>query len=377
MTYRNKYVLHTSSSSSSPTRLSKERANHNNQQNAKHCSEKFHIAKFTTNAHEVFTNPNVDIVFILTSDEFHEEYTILSLQAGKNVMVEKPLTLSLPSAQRILTAEQHAPNGARVFVGYMRRYAPSYTQTFKREIASIPRICYARVRDFSGPNSKFVNESGTFQVKDSPDIPSTAGRERQMRLERLFQEAFPDVEGPLHLTRQHEQYCRFLGSLGSHDISLLRETLGSPESVEGVSVNEPFYSAIFNYKNKSSSSSSSSSSSDSAGEPFSVTYESGIDAVPRFDAHLAVYGEKKRVHIQYDSPYIKGLPIKVVVEEVNEAGEFQTREMLGSYQDAYTTELQEVYAAFAEGKPIKTTVEDAMQDIAIFDSMYKAWSKSH
>lgn len=139
-------------------------------------------------------------------------------------------------------------------------------------------------------------------------------------------------------------------------------------------MNEPFYSAIFNYKNKSSS---SSSSSDSAGEPFSVTYESGIDAVPRFDAHLAVYGEKKRVHIQYDSPYIKGLPIKVVVEEVNEAGEFQTREILGSYQDAYTTELQEVYAAFAEGKPIKTTVEDAMQDIAIFDSMYKAWSKSH
>jgi hypothetical protein len=64
----------------------------------------------------------------------------------------------------------------------------------------------------------------------------------------------------------------------------MREAIGFPESVCGVSANEPFYSAIFNYRNKS-------------GEPFSVAYESGIDSVPRFDAHLTVYGERKTVRI--------------------------------------------------------------------------------
>jgi predicted dehydrogenase len=327
-------------------------------QNASHCASKFHIPLATTNPTDILTSPEVDLVFNLTSDEFHEPYTIAALRAGKHVMIEKPITLSLPSAQRIIEAERQAPNGARVFVGYMRRYAKSFTQTFKREVESIGRILYARSRDFSGPNSKFVDESGTFQVKNA-DFPAGAGEERQKRLQALFEEAFPGQP----ITQERVQFCRFLGSLGSHDISLMREVLGSPESVAGVSANEPFYSAIFNYKNKKS------------GEPFSVTYESGIDGVPDFDAHFAVYGEKKRVTIKYDSPYVKGLPIKVTVQELNEAGEMETREMLGSYEDAYTAELQELYECLRNGREIKTTAEDAMEELKLYDLMYERWNK--
>lgn len=274
-------------------------------------------------------------------------------------MLEKPMTLSLPSAQRILAAERAAPNGARVFVGYMRRYAKSFTQTFQREVASVGRILYARVRDFSGPNAKFVNESGTFQVMNA-DFPAGAGQEREDRFRALLQETFPDQE----VTRERVQFARFLGSLGSHDISLMREVLGFPERVAGVSANEPFYSAIFDYRNRGG-----------AGERFAVTYESGIDGVPEFDAHLAVYGEKKRVRIDYDSPYVKGLPIKVTVQEVNEDGEMQTREMLGSYEDAYTAELQELYECLRNGKEIKTSATDAMEDLRLYDMIYQRWNK--
>lgn len=126
----------------------------------------------------------------------------------------------------------------------------------------------------------------------------------------------------------------------------------------GVSANEPFYSAIFNYRNKS-------------GEPFAVTYESGIDSVPRFDAHLTVYGERKTVSIQYNTPYVKGLPIVVKVDELNDAGETSSREILSSFEDAYTVELKNLYSCFVEGKPIKTTAEDALQDLKLFDLMYK------
>ncbi|QDS74765.1 hypothetical protein FKW77_001478 [Venturia effusa] len=324
--------------------------------NAEHCAAKFHIKTSTTDPTAVFESPDVDVVFVLTSDEFHEPYTIAALEAGKHVMVEKPLTLSIPSVQRIIDAEAKAA-GPRVFVGYMRRYAASFTQTFKREVATIPRILYARSRDFSGPNAKFVSESGTFQVKNT-DFPATAAVQRQERLDVLFKEAFPEQA----ITPEHIAYCRFLGSLGSHDISLVREILGNPDSVAGVSVNEPFYSAILNYRNRNG-----------RGEKFTVTYESGIDAVPEFDAHLAIYGETKRVMIKYDSPYVKGLPIKVTVQELNEAGEMQTKEMLGSYEDAYTTELQEAYECFANGKEIKTSCTDALNDLEIFDMMYKRW----
>ncbi|EME86728.1 uncharacterized protein MYCFIDRAFT_210592 [Pseudocercospora fijiensis CIRAD86] len=333
------------------------------QKNVDHCASKFHIPLATTNAEEVITSPNVDVVFILTSDEFHEPYTIAAIEAGKHVLVEKPLSLSLPSAQRILDALQKASSNGRapvVLVGYMRRYAKSFTQTFKREIASIPRILYARVRDFPGPNPRFVAESGTFlAVENTTDIPASAGEERNLRLDVLFQEAFPHHET---ITEEQKKACRFFGSLGSHDISLMREAIGFPESVAGVAFREPFYNAIFNYRNPTP-----------GREPFSVTYESGIDNVFDFDAHVAVYGENKRVFIQYDSPFVKGLPVKVTVQENNEFGEFESREVLGSYVDAFTEEVLEFYEGVVNGKVVKTTVEDAMQDLRIYDMMYQKW----
>jgi hypothetical protein len=245
-----------------------------------HCAPKFHIPHKTTNPDEVIDNPNVEVVFVLTSDDSHEPLAINSLRAGKHVFVEKPVSLSIPSVQRIIYAENNAPNGARVFVGYMRRYAPSYVNAFKREVASIPKILYARVRDFSGPNAQFVNQSGTFQVKGT-DFPAEATEERDTRLEKLFAEAFPNQE----ITDEKRAMCRFLGSLGSHDISLMRETLGFPEAVVGFSGSGLFYSAMMSFKNKD-------------GSFYSVTYESGIDLVPVFDAHLSVYGPKKRVTIK-------------------------------------------------------------------------------
>ncbi|TVY32436.1 Inositol 2-dehydrogenase, partial [Lachnellula occidentalis] len=321
------------------------------QQTVDHCAAKFSIPHKTIQPLEVIRNPDVDIIFIMTADEFHETLCVAALQAGKLVFIEKPISLSIPSTQRIIDAEK-ASGGNKVFVGYMRRYAPSFTEAFKREVASIPKILYARSRDIVGPNPHFVGQSGTFPVKYF-DFPPASAEERVQNLEKLTKEAFDG-----HATAKDIKFCRFLGSLGSHDLSLMREAIGFPESVCGVSANEPFYSAIFNHRNKS-------------GEPFAVTYESGIDSVPRFDAHLTVYGEHKTVSIQYNTPYVKGLPIVVKVDELNDAGETSSREILSSFEDAYTVELKNLYSCFVEGKPIKTSAEDALQDLKLFDLMYK------
>jgi predicted dehydrogenase len=330
---------------------------------AQHCASKFHIPTATSDPQQIINDAAVDVVFILTSDEFHAEYTMAALAAGKNVMVEKPLTLSLPAAQRIIDAEKQSTG--KVFVGYMRRYAPSFTGAFMREVASIPKILYVRVKDMSGPNAFFVNQSGTFQVRPDPkDIAASAGQERDRLLAELYREAFPGAPDGV-VTNEMKKYCRFLGSLGSHDLSLMREALGGVvSSVEGVSVNDPFYSAIFTFP-------STTGAAAGGGEKFSVTYESGIDTIPDFDAHLAIYGSNKRVSIQYDSPYVKGLPIKVRVEEVNEYGEKQVKEILSSYEDAYTAELTEMFECFVNGREIKTSAEDAMNDLRLYDAMYR------
>lgn len=320
-----------------------------------HCATKFAIPHRTTRPEETIDHPKVDVVFILTSDETHAPLAIRSLQAGKHVFVEKPVSLSIPSVQSIIDAEKEARGGARCFVGYMRRYAPSYVEAFKREVASMPKILYARVRDFSGPNAQFVSQSGTFQVKGT-DFPAGAARERNEKLQKLFEEAFPQQE----ITDEKRKACRFLGSLGSHDISLMRETLGFPDKITAFTANDPFYNAMLQFRN-------------SDGSSYTVTYESGIDEVPVFDAHLSVYGERKRVTIKYDSPYVKALPIVVEVEEVNDHGEIQRRTVLSSYEDTYTAELQQLHECLVSGAEIKTSLEDAIKDVQIYDMMYKAW----
>ena len=108
-----------------------------------------------------------------------------------------------------------------------------------------------------------------------------------------------------------------------------------------------FYSALFQYPG------------------FAVSYESGIDNIPRFDAHIEVYGLNKSVRVQYDSPYVKGLPTTVHIME-NVDGTFKETTVRKTYEDAYTLEMKELFAVITEGKPIKTTPLDAREDLDIF-----------
>jgi hypothetical protein len=75
------------------------------------------------------------------------------------------------------------------------------------------------------------------------------------------------------------------------------------------------------------------------------------------------------------SSYVKGLPIKVRVDELNESGEAVTREILSSFQDTYTCEFEELYKCLVEGKSIKTSARDALDDLRLFDMMYKKYDQ--
>ena len=105
-----------------------------------------------------------------------------------------------------------------------------------------------------------------------------------------------------------------------------------------------------------------------------MSYESGIHSVPQFDAHIEVYGQDKIVCIQYDTPYVKGLPITVRVSE-NLDGSLKETVIRQTYEDAYTQELKHVYEWIRLGKPIKTTIEDSRLDTEIFQMIMKADSR--
>lgn len=98
--------------------------------------------------------------------------------------------------------------------------------------------------------------------------------------------------------------------------------------------------------------------------------------MPRFDAHIEVYSATKTVRVQYDSPYIKGLPITMNLQE-NIDGGLKESVIRKTYEDPYTIEMKELHQMVVDGKTIKTTAEDAKKDLEIFRMLVRSAAKNH
>ncbi|PYH84783.1 NAD binding Rossmann fold oxidoreductase [Aspergillus uvarum CBS 121591] len=306
------------------------------------------MVSITTNPQDLCASPSVDVVFVINSDEYHADHAILALEHNKFVFVEKPLALNIRDIDRIKAAER-ASQG-KLMVGYMRRHAAAFVDGVK-EIGGMGEILFARVRDIIGPNNAFVSQSGTFP-KRFMDIPPEVVEEKNARAAELTRQGLVSECG-VPMTEATTSMWRILGGLGSHDLSAMREVLGMPTKVLGANLGFPFWNVIFQYPG------------------FAVSYESGIDSIPRFDAHIEIYSQTKSVRIQFDTPYVKGLPTTLHICERDHDGYRETT-FRRTYEDPYTLQLKELYNWVLRGTPVKTTAADAEQDCRIFQMILNA-----
>ena len=68
---------------------------------AKTLAEKFHVEKFTTDLEEILNDAAIDFVYIGLVNSVHFEYAKKCLDAGKNVIVEKPFTTTFDAAKQL------------------------------------------------------------------------------------------------------------------------------------------------------------------------------------------------------------------------------------------------------------------------------------
>ncbi len=73
---------------------------------------------------ELLADPEIELVTVATPNDVHEEIAVAALEAGKNVLSEKPVTLSLESLERMIAASKKA---GRIFsVHQNRRFDVDY-----------------------------------------------------------------------------------------------------------------------------------------------------------------------------------------------------------------------------------------------------------
>ena len=68
----------------------------------------------------MLADPDLEAVIIATADAFHVDASIRALEAGKHVLCEKPMAVSVEDAERLRDAA--ARSGRILHVGHMKRY---------------------------------------------------------------------------------------------------------------------------------------------------------------------------------------------------------------------------------------------------------------
>jgi predicted dehydrogenase len=71
---------------------------------------------------ELVSQPDVDVVYVATTHEFHKEHALLAISAGKHVLVEKPLATNPADAHAVRDAAQAA--GVLAMEAMWTRYIP-------------------------------------------------------------------------------------------------------------------------------------------------------------------------------------------------------------------------------------------------------------
>lgn len=76
------------------------------------------------NFQDLLADPDIDLVDICLPNNAHEEVAIAALQAGKHVLVEKPIAIEPKAAERMLNAA--AKSGKMLMVGHVLPFFPEF-----------------------------------------------------------------------------------------------------------------------------------------------------------------------------------------------------------------------------------------------------------
>lgn len=305
--------------------------------------ERWQVPERYRSPHALLARAELDAVLVSTYDADHTEVVLAALAAGRHVLVEKPMCLTLREADAIQAAQARA--GLAVQVGYMRRYAPAFLDAC-RLLPQLGPIRLARVHTVLGGGPLFTQ--GSVRAVPRDDLPAQLLAQGARRRDALLAEAL-GPGAPPDLARAY----RLLLSLSTHDLSAMRELLGPPARVLYAAQRQGglYLSAAFDYG------------------AYVCQFETGVDAIARFDAHLEVYGERSVLRVQYDTPYLRGLPVRLRVTEDNGRGGVVERAEHPCWGDPFVAEWQAFYTSVTEGRPPKTSPADFRQDLELILAM--------
>ena len=322
-------------------------------------ADRYRIDNRYTDWREMIARDDIEAVIICHSGS-HRDSVIESIDAGKHVFVEKPVTMTISEAKEVAA---HVNQSDRIVqAGYHKRYDPAYQYT-KTQVDNMQDIGFVRVTVLHPPNemglsvARLRRGNGIFEDGHMDVISWQEQVENQLHA-FAGGESEPLVDEVLGETRKNDKRLRLgYGVISTsiiHQIYMIYGFLGRPTRVlhtdiwrDGLSIN-----TLLEYPNDLRC---------------SIDWHF-LSQVKDYREEYSFYGNHERVSMQLPSPYLKNAPSPVIVQGGDGELAWEKR-VIVSYDEAFRNELLAFYDNVQNNTTPETDVNEAlihaemMQDI--------------
>lgn len=312
---------------------------------AAYLAKKYHVPNHFTDHRDLLAS-DVEAVLLCQSDP-KTQIALDVLNAGKHLFIEKPICFSLEETDAIIAARQRSGKVGQV--GYMKVYDPAFEYA-KGEVDGMNNIRFVQVNHLHPNNDLHVRQ---FDVRRFDDIPAAAMESTGAARTAARRAAIGDV--PPHVERA---FFLLSGSM-IHDLYGMRTMLGLPNKVTSIDIwfDGRALTMTLEYPNSSR------------------CVASWID-LPNlwdFQESLEIYGDDKRVIVEYPTGFSRGILSTIKVQGVDAKGVTYKHEPAIDWESAFSREMRHFHDCIRKGVTCRTPVESARDDIALIIDIIKCY----
>ena len=302
---------------------------------------RFRIPKLYADHQAMLADEEVEAIAVSADFMVQGQIAREALLAGKHVFMEKPMAISLQQADAILEAARQS--GARLMVGYMKRYDAG-NELVKANVdafragGELGAITFARNHGFCGDWTAGI------------DVPMDTTDEPIVRV--------PPV-GPGWLP---PAYIRpYLGYLQqyTHNVNLLRWFLdaGDDVRVRAVDLDDDGYTGV--------------AVLDVGGTR--AVLETGRVSHYRWDEHTQIYFEHGWIQTWAPPLLLKQVPAEVEIYIGGETQRFSRPIPEPRWSWSYKREVEHFVSCLESGESFRSSGEDTRTDVRLFEDIWRAY----
>jgi predicted dehydrogenase len=304
------------------------------------CARRFEVARTFPDWRALLEEP-LDAVLVLTSGS-HAPVAVAAAQAGRHVLVEKPMCYSAAEGRQMLDAAARA--GVQLMMSYPLRYDPGFGR-LKEELGRMNDLRLVQVTTLESPLAPYVAHYPMDRPRDLS--------------EALLEELRADEEARLtaavgtEVDLARRAYRWILLDTLVHEFNTVRGALGEPTALAHADVRERSLTTLLDF----------------GGVPCVISWVDLQDGVSRYSMEFAFYAADRRLTLSYPSPFLRSMPALLTIDEgeVGTTRSWSTTE-IPAYEEGFKRVLIEFHDAVTGERELLTPGIEGLRDVALCEA---------